>query len=88
MFGLILEFYLGTTQDPIGITKTGSLEKLRATRDVNPAEIVDTWPRDEVIPIEVHNVTSDFGGPLPAYICARRGSRYANGRHARKDTEQ
>jgi hypothetical protein len=73
MFGLILDYYWSSSdQDPVNVTLIGTLAELRATQQVNPENTVAAWYRAEVVPVEAHNVTSDFGGPLYAHICAQR----------------
>ncbi len=77
MFGLILDFlWSSSDQDPVNVTVVASLDELRAVRRVNPTATADMWARVDVVPVESHNVTSNFGGPLSAHICARRGSEY------------
>ena len=78
MLGLIIDYYwYGTTQDPVQITVVGTLDELRATKRVDPLQVVDNWRRGEVIPVEQHNITSDLtGGILTAHICARHGTDF------------
>jgi hypothetical protein len=73
MFGLILDYYWSSSnQDPVNVTLVGTLDQLRSIRHVDPSNSVAGWRRAEVVPVEAHDVTSDFGGRLAAHICARR----------------
>lgn len=70
MFGIILDFYwLNTNQDPVQVTVTGTYGELKDRSSVDPTHVDDMWPRNQVVPIEEHTVTSQSGGMLKGHLC-------------------
>lgn len=71
MYGIILDFYWNSGQDPVVVSIEGTLDAMQAVSSVDPGYVADTWPRSKTMPVGQHTVKSQSGGTLAAHICQR-----------------
>jgi hypothetical protein len=71
MYGLVLDFYWNSPQDPVTVSAVAdSLAAVDSIPSIDPLNVAGTWSRDQIVPVHAKVVTNQqTGQTLAGHVC-------------------